>query len=170
MDATRLFVTLLVCGVLVTSLLVADSGITGFVPTDTISQNVDLVISSSQRYSLKSDSEILTSLLISGEVIGDGLVNVYLSNGRSELLVYSNKQKISSSMHHITGLAALEIEPQGRLDRIDSLPGDYVSVGGAFESQCSQTCVISGLSGPFYLDFIVDPGTTLKISKIVFSQ
>lgn len=170
MDTTRLFVTLLVCGVLVTSLLVSDSGITGFVPTDTISQNVDLTVSSSQRYSLKSDTDLLTSLSISGEVVGSGLVNVYLSNGDDELLVYSNKRKISSAMQSITGLAALEIEPQGRLDRIDSLPGEYVTINGAFESQCSQTCSISGLSGPFYLDIVVDPGTTVKISKIVFSQ
>ncbi len=169
MDATRLFVTLLVCGVLVTSLIVSDSGITGFVPTDRFSQNVDLEISSSQRYSLKTEG-ILSSLLISGEVIGSGLVNVYLSNGDDELLVYSNKRKISSAMQSITGLAALEIEPQGRLDRIDSLPGEYVTVNGAFESQCAQTCSISGLSGPFYLDIVVDPGTAVKISKIVFSQ
>jgi len=169
MDATRLFVTLLVFGVLVTSLIVSDSGITGFVPTDRFSQNVDLEISSSQRYSLNTEG-ILSSLLISGEVVGSGLVNVYLSNGDDELLVYSNKRKISSAMQSITGLAALEIEPQGRLDRIDSLPGEYVTVNGAFESQCSQTCSISGLSGPFYLDIVVDPGTTIKISKIVFSQ
>lgn len=169
MDATRLFVTLLVCGVLVTSLIVSDSGITGFVPTDRFSQNVDLEISSSQRYVLKTEG-ILSSLLISGEVVGPGLVNIYLSNGDDELLVYSNKRKISSAMQSITGLAALEIEPQGRLDRIDSLPGEYVTINGAFESQCSQTCSISGLSGPFYLDIVVDPGTTVKISKIVFSQ
>jgi len=163
-------VTLLVCGVLVTSLLVTDSGITGFVPTDLISQNVNLTVSSSERYSLKSDSNILTSLSISGEVIGPGLVNVYLSNGNDERLVYSNKRKVSSAMQSITGLASLEIEPQGRIDRIDSLPDEYFAVSGAFETQCAQTCTISGLSGPFYLDFVVEPGTTIKISKIVFSQ
>jgi hypothetical protein len=170
MDTTRLFVTLLVFGVLVTSLLVSDSGITGFVPTDTISQNVNLTASSSQRYSLKSDNNVLTSLSISGEVVGSGLVNVYLSNGNEELLVYSNKRKISSAMQHITGLSALEIEPQGRLDRIDSLPGEYIATSGVFETQCAQTCVISGISGPLYLDVVIDPGTTLTISKIVFSQ
>lgn len=169
MDATRLFVTLLVCGVLVTALLVSDSGITGFVPTDRFSQNVDLEISSSQRYSLETEG-ILSSFLISGEVVGSGLVNVYLSNGEKELLVYSNKRKISSAMQSITGLAALEIAPQGRIDRIDSLPEEYVTSGGVFESQCSQTCSISSFSGPFYLDVVVDPGTTLRISKIVFSQ
>jgi len=170
MDTTRLFVTLLVFGVLVTSLLVSDSGITGFVPTDTISQNVDLTVSSSQRYSLRSDEGVITGLSISGEIVGSGLVNVYLSDGKNDLLVYSNKRKSSSAMRSITGLADLEIEPLGRLDKIESLEDGYSAVSGAFESQCAQTCSISGLSGQLFLDFVVEPGTSLKVTKLIFSQ
>lgn len=169
MDSNRLFVTFLVCGVLVTALLTTQSGITGFVSTDTVSQDVDLQIDSSQRYELKSDG-FISSLSLSGEVIGDGLVNVYLSDGVDELLVYSNKKKISSAMQHITGLSTIDIEPRGRIDRIESLPEDYVTVSGAFESQCAQTCVLEKTQSPLYLDFVVDPGTSVKISKIIFSQ
>lgn len=169
MDANRLFVTFLVCGVLLTTLLVSDSGITGFVPTETISQNVNLEISSSSRYELKTNGT-LSSLSLSGEVVGNGLVNIYLSNGNQEFLVFSNKRKVSSAMQHITGLSVMELKPKERLDRIDSLPEGFVTAQGAFESQCVQTCVLNGFSGSAHLDVVVDPGTTIKINKIVFSQ
>jgi len=169
MDVQRIFVTFLVCGVLVTALLATDSGITGFVSTETVSQDVNLRVDSSQRYELKTDG-FVSSLSISGDVKGSGLVNVYLTDGANELLVYSNKRKLSSAMQHITGLSTMDIEPKGRIDRIDTLPGEYVTVSGAFESQCAQTCVLSEMQSPLYLDFVVDPGTSIHISKVIFSQ
>src|SRR3990167_1825551 len=71
-----------------------DSGITGFVSIETKKQKLDLSIENSQSYILTTSSKEpfqITSLKLSGEIIGQGIVKAYIDNGQYQrILIYSN--------------------------------------------------------------------------------
>lgn len=177
MESHRLLLGVVVFGIIFVTLFIGKPSITGFVSTETYSQQLDLDVSESQRFILTSSSGgvlKLSSLSLAGSVSGTGLVNVYLSDGNKQWLVFSNKRREGSSMEEITGLAVgeLNIEPSGKLDRIETLPPNYETKSGAFQNECLETCVLD--EGIFnkpslYLDVVIEPGTTLHISEIRFS-
>ncbi|MEM3154604.1 MAG: hypothetical protein QW165_03520 [Candidatus Woesearchaeota archaeon] len=177
MESHRVLLTVIVLGAISMALLFGRPSITGFVPTETYAQEIELHISESQRFVLSAPTNEplrLFSFALSGTVAGSGLANVYLSDGNIRRLVYSNRKKPGSAMEIITGMAVseLNIEAGGRIDRIETLPAGYTTVGGAFANECVETCVLdsSAFTGTvLYLDVIVEPGTTLHISGIRFS-
>lgn len=177
MDSHRIVLGLIVVGIVFAALLIGKPSITGFVPTETYSQELNIEVSNSQRFILTAAShEVLklSSLGISGNVQGTGLVNIYLSNDNRQWLLFSNKKKPGSDMEIITGLSVreLNIEPSDQIDKIETLPAGYKTTPGAFKNQCTETCVLDEsafTSKQLYLDVIIDPGTTVHISSLQFS-
>lgn len=176
MESQRLLLGAVVFGVILFSLFVGKANITGFVPAESFSQKLDMDVESSQRFVISSEAGALklSSLSMSSIVYGDGLVNVYLSDGVTRWLVFSNKKRQGSSFEHITGMAvsSLDIAPGEKLDKIESLPDGYTTRSGAFPNECIETCVLDpGLfaRSSLYLDVILEPGTSLHISEIRFS-
>ncbi len=175
MEKHRVVLGLIVLVLVFAALLIGKPSITGFVPTETYSQELNIAVSESQRFTLSAGEALkLSSLSLSGTVTGPGLVNVYLSDGSRHWLVYSNKKKPGSDMEIITGMAVreLNIEPSGSIDRIESLPAGYKAVPGAFKDECIETCLLDDSlfsSSSLYLDVILEPGATLHISSIRFS-
>lgn len=175
MESHRLLLGVIVAGILVLVLSLGRPSITGFVPTETFSQSLDIDVFESERFVLSSIGALkLSSLSLSGEVFGSGLVNVYLSDGDSKWLVFSNKKKKGSSMEHITGFAVgeLNIAPGGKLDVVESLPDGYVVESGVFSAECLETCILDKSlfeKSELFLDVVIDPGAQLHISEIRFS-
>lgn len=175
MEKHRIVLATIVLGVVVAALLVGKPSITGFVPTETYSQELNIDVFESQRFTLSAGEVLrLSSLSVSGEVKGSGLVNLYLSDGSNRWLVYSNKKKPGSDMEIITGMAVreLDISSGPKIDRIESLPAGYKAVAGAFKDECVETCVLDDSlfdSSSAYLDVVLEPGTALHISNIRFS-
>jgi len=171
METHRIILSLIVCGIIVASLMWGEPSVTGFVPTETFSQELDIFVDGSQRFSLSSDEPLyLTAFSISGLIKGPGLVNVYLVSNNGKSLVYSNKKKPVSSMESITGMSVLTIEPTQRIDKIEVLPPGYKTQSGVFQNECSETCILQGEQLPMYLDVIIEPGTTVQISEIRFAN
>jgi len=173
MEAHRLLLSMIVFGAVVGMLFVGKASITGFVPTAVASQELDINVYESQRYILSSpEISQLGSFALSGYVTGPGLVNVYLSDGATRLLAFSNKKKPGSSMEHITAMATLDIETNEMLNEIETLPAGYITGSGVFRNGCEDTCIIDEhllVQQPLYLDIIVETGTSLHISEILFS-
>ena len=177
METHRLALGIVVMTVIVITLFLGKPSITGFVPTETYTQSLNIDVSESQRFVLSSESgELLklSSFLIAGSVDGNGLVNVYLTDGDRKWLVFSNKRKVGSSMEQITGMAVsdLNIEPGERLNVIESLPSGYQTRSGAFQNECLETCVLDEEifnKSSLFLDVIIEPGTSLHISEIRFT-
>ena len=97
---------LLVLGL--TAFLIGNPNITGFLSLDFVMQDLNLTLSQSQNYIITSTNPepfTLTSFKISGEMIGDGRVEIYIDNGQSQqLLVYRNVKQKQRGMALITGM------------------------------------------------------------------
>ncbi len=175
MEMHRLLLGVIVLGVIMVTLFLGKPSITGFVPTETVSQKLDIHVTESQRFVLTASSGALklSSFALTGTVAGNGLVNVYLSDGSNKWLAFSNKKKQGTSLEQITGLVSLEIEPGERLDSIESLPDDYITEDGAFNKACAETCMLDESmfnKAQLFLDVIIEPGTTVHISELTFSS
>lgn len=168
MESHRLFLGIVIVSVLVLALSLGRPSITGFVPTDTFTQSLDIDVSESQRFNINSDSRIL-SFALSGETM-NGLVNIYLTDGVSNWLVYTNKHKQSSAMNSITGMASLDISPAEKLNKIESLPDGYTVSNGVFQNDCIETCVLNIDDKELFLDVVLEPGASLHISGITFAS
>jgi len=176
MEYHRFLLAAIVFGSIIAVLIFSKPSITGFVPTSTYSQGLDIMADSSQRFILKSPTGQplgINSLSLSGVVSGSGLVNIYLSDGQTKLLAFSNKEKIESAMQHITGLAVANIivEPGQRIDLIESVPDGYKTTSGGFQNECMETCLIDiNLGSQAFLDIIVEPGTSVKLTELRFTS
>ncbi len=177
MESHRLILGVVVVGIIFAALIIGKPSITGFVPTETYSQELNIDVLESQSFTLIPSAGGLlkiSSLALSGSVQGSGLANVYLSDESQKWLVYSNKKKESSAMEQITGMAVqeLDIQPGEKLNKIETLPVGYKTVSGAFQNECVETCLLHEdlMNRPsLHLDVIVEPGTSLHISGIRFS-
>jgi len=172
---TRVILAVTVFSILAATLFFGDSTITGYVPSETYQQELDIEVYESQRFRLSSDEALrLSSFSISGEVFGVGLVNIYLSDGNTIWLVFSNKKKTGSAMEHITGFAigGLNIKSMGKINKIETLPEGFSTLSGKFYNECSETCVLDEAffnKKELYLDIIIEPGAIVSIDKIKFT-
>ena len=168
-------------------------GITGYVSVETKKQKIDLTIANSQSYILTTNSEkpfYLTSLKISGEVIGDGIANVYINNNIGEkALIYSNLVKKNKGLDSITGMGkitggvigvnsadegdSLVIEHLENIEgEVGGVSEDEVLTSGVFENKCADSCFIEMLLNKetaYQLLFYVHEGTILKVSEIEYT-
>lgn len=169
-----------------TLVLFRDPTISGHFSADFRSQPVDLAIDHSQSYLLKTDSPepiYITSLRLSGNVIGDGSVEIIIEDQDKEILVYKNVKDKEDGLSSITAMAvaptegvaenALLLEPVGIMDWAELAPisEDEEYSAGPFNNRCADTCFIEmPLSSEltYKLVFMVEPGTKLEITKITY--
>lgn len=177
MESQRLVLSVVVFTIIIVTLFLGKPSITGYVSTETFTQPLDIDVSESQRFALSAESGEflrLSSFSMAGSVVGNGLVNVYLTDGARKWLAFSNRRKEGSSMDQITGMAVseLNIEPGDKLNRIETLPDGYQTRSGAFQNECLETCVLDEElfnKSQLYLDIIIEPGTSLHVSEIRYS-
>lgn len=176
-----------------TAFLLGNPNITGFLSLDFVIQDINLTLSQSQNYIITSTNPepfILTSFKISGEVIGDGRVEVYIDNGQGQqLLVYRNVKSKQRGMGLITGMfiagekqtekekakqgSYLVLNPGKTIQELEimELSEKEETVSGIFSNECADSCFIKmELSDKiaYKLVFKIEPGTTLKLDNIVY--
>ena len=172
-----------------------DSGITGFVSIETKKQKLDLSIENSQSYILTTSSKEpfqITSLKLSGEIVGQGTVKAYIDNGQDQrILIYSNIIRKDTGLRSITGMdkitgnvieadtAQEDSQTDLVIEYLDNIQGELGALSdeeslfiGNFESQCIESCFIEILLKEdiaYQLLFYVEEGTVLKLNEIVYT-
>ena len=172
-------------------------GITGHFTADFKSQVLNMQIEQSQLYLLSSNNPepiYVSSFRLSGDVTGDGSVEVYIENNGQKLLVYKNIREKEQGLPTVTGMAVayaaepgtsegdssleeetlLLLSPKGTIEWKEelSLSATEEYVTGPFNNKCMDTCFIEMplSSGDTYnLIFMVQPGTKLNINKITYT-
>lgn len=169
--------------------------ITGHVSVDAGYQVLNLSVTESQSYTVTSESENtlkLTSIRLSGEVIGDGKVEAILDNGLGQrLLIYTNavdemeSDKITG-MGKVTGMAIsgadetgnpqekvfLNLVPAERLGYIEAkAPEGGMLKSGKFANECKETCMMEmeiskGVS--YRLEIKMSEGTELRLDNMIY--
>lgn len=171
MERHRLILAGVVVLFLVFAVAFSKPSVTGYVPTETVSQGIDVFADASQRFYVRSDRPVaLSGLSLSGVVEGDGLFNAYLVRGGERVLVASNERSRRSAMAEITGMMSVSVQPGERLDVIEST--DYVVSDKSFVNECVDSCILDPkrwFGQEFVLDVVLEPGTAVRISRIRFS-
>ncbi|MBD3248814.1 hypothetical protein GF336_02100 [Candidatus Woesearchaeota archaeon] len=93
-----------------TFLFVSKPSVTGHVPALYSMEDLEVIVLDDQVYSLSSkDSQPLPikSMMVSGKIVGEGSVNIYLKHEEESYLIYSNEQE-KPSLSAITGFAVKE--------------------------------------------------------------
>lgn len=183
----QLEISLAIIAVLVIGLSFFKPSITGFVPVSVYTETLNLTISKDTAFTLFSNEQIqVTSLKLSGEVIGDGAVHVYLSNTQGQnLLVYSNLMKNEFGKNIITGMAvagktdaqekhSLVIQEIQQFNEDVALPDNEgkIAESGRFDGACVETCsIIMDLSGRkvYKLIIVLEENAVLRIDNIVYT-
>lgn len=161
------------------------SSITGFVSSDTKAQVLNVTFNESQTLNLISPPGgpvYINFFSISGDVIGDGIVAVYLANKDTNAwsLVYTNiGQKKKAPL--ITGMAVAQgkgnLQPgtllieQGRKLDWPGSSGEN-SASGSFTAVCMDSCYLNVddfTSKNFELRVFVEPGTIFKLQEIYYT-
>jgi hypothetical protein len=174
MQKERAILTVLVLLIFLVILL-KDPSTTGFVPSKSYTQGLNIDVTESQRFRLSSGEPLrFTSLMVSGDVKGKGLANVYLVAGEKRWLIFSNKHKQGREGSKITGLATSEliIEPSEKISVKEELGPGYVTTTGKFSNECAETCILEShlLGGKeAWLEVIVADNTQVHISDIIFT-
>ncbi len=153
--------------------------IIGFSDVNIHRQKVNLAADHSKSFVVTTKEPVsITSLSVSGEVLGQGAASVYLidKNGNKRK-VFSNEQK---GMRLITGFygedaevansiktqePVLHIKEESSIEFTENVKN---AVPGEFISVCSDTCSLEE-SDSFKLLTYVEPGTTLIISEIDYT-
>jgi hypothetical protein len=183
--AHRIELTVVLLLIIALPLLFFRSSVTGFVSSDTKAQILNMTFGESQSVNLISadGAAYINFFSISGEVIGDGSIAIYLVNKDNDAhsLVYTNVgQKKKAPL--ITGMAAayaeendmqsgnLILEQGQKLDWPGSLGEN--SASGSFAAVCMESCYLSQdmfTSDNFELQVYVEPGTILKLQEIFYT-
>ena len=183
----RTEVILIVALIIVIPLALLDKpSITGFVASDLFRQNLNFTVDKSQALDITSVSGqqvYISSLSLSGEVIGSGSVAIYLSNKAGEqVLVYTNVGQAKARNNMITG-AAIGAKTDVQAAKGDSVMLNYgreltwpgsLGIGspGEFVNTCAQSCYLDPnkfMSKDFELQVFVEPGTKVKITEIFYT-
>ncbi len=166
-------------------LVLLKPSITGFVSSDAQRQQINMTLDESkliQMHTKSGQSASLNYLAISGEIIGDGDVAVYLRNSAGDkLMVYGNVGK-PNRPNLITGLAVAanpanaEFDDEMILSTGNKLawPGDlgFNTGGGSFGRTCLETCFLDAVSwtgNSWDIVAYVEPGTQLKITELSYT-
>jgi len=173
-------------------------GITGHVASDLNTQPVNMLIDESQLFELTTTSTEtfhITSFRLSGTIIGDGIAEAYLDNGRGQqLMIFNNIKEKEKGMSGLTGITAkvvgegteelelievpakktLLIKPAEVLNQnpISSPTEEQALFDGEFDSKCTDTCFIEMELGPglgYNLIFRMEPGTQIHLTKIQYT-
>lgn len=145
---------------------------TGYVPSNVLTQQLDLVVDSSQSYRLTTSDRFI-SFALSGSVAGNGAVYVWLDNkagaADSKILLWTNVRPASplTGAKYITGLA-IDIGPGQEIPNLG--PQNAETWSGIFVNECMDTCLISPAwqTGSYDLVFQLEEGTTLNVDGISY--
>ncbi len=158
------FVVLII--IVLSLIMLNNSSITGFVTTDTYTQKLDLTIEDNQLLEIASLNEKpikITSLKLSGEVIGNGLTEIYLTDNNQKWLVYSNLEKEGDGFSKITGTVVRIFEKEKLTGDVVAME-NYETVSGPFKQACEQTCYLENLNqANYYLEVWVQKGAKLRL-------
>lgn len=162
-------------------LIPSKPGIIGFSDVQVHRQDISIAIDKSKSFTILPKEPVsITSLSISGEVLGPGSVNVYLVDEQgAKLKVFSNERKNRNLITGFFGEDAgsqnsvsssepvLEVKESKTLDgfeaREDSSPGK-------FSFACQDSCDLENSnSGSYELVAFVEPGTTLIINELDYT-
>jgi len=169
--------------VLLVLLIPSKPDIIGFSDVQVHRQNIALTVDQSKSFSILPNGPVsITSLSVSGEVLGPGAVNVYLVNDQgAKLRVFSNEKKnrnlitgffgdeiIAGSQNSISSSdPVLEIKESAVLDGFESIDS---SSPGAFSFACQDSCDLKNSDSSSYeLVAYVEPGTTLIINELDYT-
>lgn len=167
--------------VLLVLLIPSKPDIIGFSDVQVHRQNIALAVDQSKSFSILPNAPVsITSLSVSGEVLGPGAVNVYLVNDQgSKLRVFSNERKNRNLITGFFGEDAgsknsisssdpvLEIKESGTLEGFESIDG---SSPGKFSFACQDSCDLKNTDSSSYeLVAYVEPGTTLIINELDYT-
>lgn len=162
--------------ILVFSLVAANNpSITGHVTSEIHIQKLDFEVTESTLIGVESISNKplkLTSLMVSGKVIGEGLAEIYLTSGKEKKLVYTNLQKKKKGLSAITGQAAGAVRVYEKAELRGNVvsPEGYQTIEETFGNACVETCFLEGNKQTFYdLEVWVQPGTKMLISELKYS-
>jgi len=150
-----------------------NTGITGFVSIESKKQEIDLSIANSQSYILTTNSIqpiYLTSLKLSGNVVGDGIAKAYITTENQKILIYSNIIRKDQGLDTITGMKGItggvvgvDSETEGsetekdyliieHLENIEedlgTIADDEMLTSGTFQDICIDSCFIEMLLKP----------------------
>ena len=191
----KLEMFVLVCLLLVGALtFFSYPGITGHVSSDLSTQKVDFKIDQSQLFELTTNSLgsfYITSFRISGSIVGEGVVEVYLDNGKGQqLLVFNNIRNIETGMGGLTGITAkvvgsdqtfneiipqktILIKPTTFINQNPSIEllADEKTINEGFDAECDESCFIEMEMNNdlgYSLIFLIEPGTELYLTKIQY--
>lgn len=171
--------------------------ITGYVPANIFTQNLNIDINESQDFLLTSDSKspfIVTSLRISGNISGNGVVKVYLDAGKGQTaLIYENiqKKRENKGFTPVTGRPIESHDDQAESEKdeknitlvikplknplkkeeLDYSANGSKTIKGDFVNKCLETCAIYmqlSKDTVYRLAVLVEEGTTLRIDSIVY--
>ena len=150
--------------------------ITGHVSANFYRQNLSLEMDHSQNFLLTSDNiepYFITSLQLSGEILGNGQVKIYIDNGKGQrLLVYENIIRKGTSSGGFSGITAsgglsgisgnavkegdnsakenndkwLIVKPINVLlekETFNKLDANDKLTSGTFSQKCMESCTIS---------------------------
>ena len=173
--------------------------IIGYASTNIHNQDLSLMVDHSQSFYLRSITHEpihLTSLTISGEVVGPGTASVYLEDEYGiRHLIYKNIKSKKSTHNRITGVSVagstmsgssvtgntvpakeegpvLDLLEYHDLYGYEILPTGYHALQGKFNNACVDSCILYGkafIGTHFKLDFFLEPGTKIKVSEIVYT-
>ena len=166
-----------ICLILLVFALIVSTGpsITGFMASETYTQKINLELSESKIIgidSLSSEPLKLSSLKLSGKVIGEGPVEIYLVDGSKRLLVYSNLQEKQKGLPQITGAAtgSVRLSVKETLNGQVIKPENYDTEQGFFNQECEETCFLNEQESSFHdLEIWVQPGTKVRITELKYS-
>lgn len=154
--------------------------IIGFSDTQMHKQSVNLAVESSKSFILESKEPVtITSLSVSGEVLGSGSASLYLVDKEgNKHKVFSNEQK---GMSLITGFYGEETNLANTRETKDPIlniiEGSAISVieavanavPGEFSGVCTDTCQLNADLTSFELIAYVEPGTKLIIEELDYT-
>lgn len=167
-------------------------GITGHVSVEAGYQPLNMQITQSQKYLVTTDYEdplMITSLRLSGEVIGDGKAEVIIDNGIGQrLTIYTNEEDrqdggliTGMGKNQITGLAVgekpkekalLNLVDMGTMDFIAAEPREGKTLTkGKFANMCADTCLVEmelSKESNYVLEIRVSEGTILKLDNMIY--
>ncbi len=167
--------------VLLVLLIPSKPDIIGFSDVQVHRQDINLAVDQSKSFSILPNAPVsITSLSVSGEVLGPGAVNVYLVNDQgAKLRVFSNEKKNrnlitgffgeeASSQNSISSSnPVLEIKESAILEGFESIDS---SSPGAFSFACQDSCDLKNADSSSYeLVAYVEPGTTLIINELDYT-
>lgn len=170
-------------------------GLTGHVSSDLSTQIVDFLVDQSQVFEISTDSGqfYIKSLRLSGEIIGEGVAEIWLDNSEGQrLLVFSNIREKDSGISSLTGITAKAVAVGDEIKedpvfekKITLTASDYLNTGpatqiakgqetfnGAFESECIDTCFIKMRMNKelrYNLIFRLESGTEIRLTKIQYT-